>query len=328
MISHVSHSMASPAAVADPATPVRRVRIAATGLDMLHSVRLKVAASLLLADFIHAELVETDAGDVDLLVGDADEPEAQRRLQAAAAAGRHVMAISRSGSGPGGSALAQGASVRQIHQQLVYLLADTTPSPQAAARSVFDWLARHRQSPCLLHNGLLRFCVDGARERVVLMRDLPLERFAERLCQDSWSCEVLDAAGWEQAMGDAVGHCRWETLCWHAAVLCPAPLPVARPSGRLGLRGWPELDASLLPMPWLIGLSALLQRPWQPAQLALAAGLPSTEVARIAAAASWSGLLDTAPAAARVAAAETVPGLLGRLARRFGLRFPLPRPGH
>lgn len=314
------------------ALPRGPLRVACVGLDVLHRVRLKVAVSLLMADLIQAELVDDDGQPVDLLVGDADDDHAQQRLLDVARQGGAVLAISRQGGDGSPARLAQGASVREIHQQLRGLLCVSavprTSGEPLPGRTLFHWLARSPGRDCLLHNGLLKLVVDGARQQVCLLRELPLGQYAQQAVSEGWSCEVLDAAGLAAARADAVGYCSWETLCWQVAVSIDTPLPAAQVPDAMRLQGWPDIAVDKLPADWLLPIAGLLQRRWDLRHLGRQGGIDGLDVQRIAAAASWSGLgLSEVPAAEPLVAAAPVPasGLLARIARRFGLSF-IPSP--
>jgi hypothetical protein len=305
------------------------LRVACVGLDVLHRVRLKVAVSLLMADLIQAELLDDDGQPVDLLVGDADDGHAQQRLLAVAREGGAVLAISRSGSDGNPARLAQGASVREIHQQLIRLLGSfTVPGPGPVAeplpgRTLFHWLARFPGQDCLLHNGLVKLVVDAARQQVCLLRELPLGHYAQQAVTEGWSCEVLNAAELARARADAVGYCSWETLCWQVAVSIDTPLPAAQVPDAMRLQGWPDIAVDKLPAGWLLPIAGLLQRRWNLRHLGNLGGIDGLDVQRIAAAASWSGLgLNDVQAAEPVAVVPLAStGLLARIARRFGLSF-------
>jgi len=315
------------------ARPLSRAVIACSGLDVLHRVRLKVAVSLLMADFIQAELIDDDGRRVDLLVGDADDGLAQQRLLDVARAGGAVLAISRQDTDGAPARLLQGASVRQIHQQLLGLLVQgATPGPVSEPlpkRTLFHWLAHSRGQPCLLHNGLVKLALDAARQKVWLLRDLPLDDYARQAASDGWSCEVLDAAGFARACADAVAHCSWETLCWQVAVSVDAPLPAAQVPDALHLQGWPDIAVERLPEAWLLPLASLLQRPWNLQHLGRQAGITDGDVRRIAAAVCWSGLGHTDAAASATAPVPLAAGgLFARIARRFGLALTSPQARH
>ena len=113
---------------------------------------------------------------------------------------------------------------------------------------------------------------------------------------------------------------------WRAASRSAHPVGGRPADGVLGLKGWPAVDAAVLPGGWILALGCLLQRPWSSVALAEACGLPEAETARIFAAVHHSGLAHIAPAPVtrRAPAPETGPasaGLLARVARRFGLHF-------
>ena len=102
------------------------------------------------------------------------------------------------------------------------------------------------------------------------------------------------------------------------------PIADVAPERALRLRAWPLLSANALPAHWLLPLSCLLERAWALPQLAQATATPALELERLYAAVLASGLADgaeTAAASPRRAPDAQAPGLLRRLARRFGLNL-------
>ncbi|MGH8053088.1 MAG: hypothetical protein ACREP4_04050 [Stenotrophomonas sp.] len=291
------------------------------GLDVLHMMRLKVASSLLMAEYIQAEVHEWNRQKVDLLVAFADDAEGQLVVHEARHNGVPVLAVSRRTlaalSVPG---VAYGASVRDIFQHLRQLLQQQEHPvvERPPSRTLFASLAQSKGSACELHMGLFKLQVNAERSRVTLLRDLPYENCLKAAAESNWTLTLATS----DTLDDAVSQHVFEDFCWQAAALVNEPLVPVEMAQLWQLRGWPEVQTGALPVAWLLPMAALMQRPWRCAELALAIDMPQVEIARIMAAAACSGLLDTAVVQATSrTSGSTVTGFFTRIAKRFGLTF-------
>lgn len=309
--------------------PVRKISaavIGCQGLDVLHMMRLKVASSLLMAEYIQAEVQEWNHQQVDLLVACIDDSNGQQLLREASQQGLPVLAVTRRMlSGLTIPGVAYGASVRDIFQQLrQILLASDSSGERFQPRTLFRSLGDTRGKPCLLHMGLVKVLVDASHTRVTLLRDLPYENCLKAAAEPGWTVSVLGSnEALDEGMADAVSTHAFEDFCWQAAALSPEPLLQRETTNPCQLRGWPEVETGKLPMQWLLPMAAMMIRPWQPGELAQATGTSLDDIARIMAAAACTGLLDgsgAAPAPARNAG-NKVSGFFTRIAKRFGLNF-------
>jgi len=311
-----------------PARKISAAVIGCKGLDVLHMMRLKVASSLLMAEYIQADVQEWNQQKVDLLVASIDDSAGQQVLREAGAKGVPVLAVTRKLlSGLPIPGVAHGASVRDIFQQLRQLLQQVDDSGERfLPRTLFRSLAEARGTPSLLHMGLVKVIIDAEQRQVTLMRDIPYENCLKAAAESGWTLSLLaPGGGVGQYMADAVSHHAFEDFCWRAAALSAEPLLPQDMRGLVQLRGWPEVTTGQLPMQWLLPMAALMIRPWRPERLALATGGSLDEIARIMAAAACTGLLDTSgneAAATRSGnGSGKVPGFFSRIAKRFGLNF-------
>jgi hypothetical protein len=309
-----------------PARKISAAVIGCQGLDVLHVMRLKVASSLLMAEYIQADVQEWNQQKVDLLVASADDSRGQELLREADRKGLPVLAVTRnvlsSLSVPG---VAYGASVREIFQQLrQLLLAADSSGERFRPRTLFRSLEEARGKPCLLHMGLVKVVVDADQTQVTLLRDIPYENCLRAAAEAGWTLSLLDGdTTLEQCMSDAVGQHPFEDFCWRAAALNSEPLLPVDLQGHCRLRGWPEVETGKLPMQWLLPMAAMMIRPWRPDELAQATGTSLDDVARIMGAAACTHLLDTssAPVATPRGSGNKVSGFFSRIAKRFGLNF-------
>lgn len=308
---------------------ISTVVIGCQGLDVLHMMRLKVASSLLMAEYIQAEVQPWQQQQVDLLVGSLDDAQGQVLLHEARQKGLPVLAVTRRTlsalSMPG---IAHGASVREMFERLrqVLLAADPAQAPPAT-RSLFNSLADAGGQPCLLQMGLVKLRLDSGPGQITLLRDIPYENCLKAAAEPGWTLTPVEPEHGGQAqdpgLREAVSSHAFEDFCWRAAALAREPLLAQEMPGTYRLRGWPEVETGRLPLPWLLPMAALMLRPWRPSELALATGAAQADIARIMAAAACSGLLDSAtePAGAARAAPGRVSGFFSRIAKRFGLNF-------
>lgn len=309
-----------------PARNISLAVIGCQGLDVLHLMRLKVACSLLMADYIQADVQEWKAQSVDVLVASADDPQGREALRAAGNSGMPVLAITRDLlSGLSVPGVAYGASVREIFQQLRQVLIDSgTDAGQIKPRTLFNSLEQAQGKACVLDMGLMRVLIDARRSQLLLLRELPHEQYLRAAGESGWTLSVLaDDAEFDAYRAEAASRHAYEDFCWQAAAMAKDALVAVAEQGRYSLRAWPELQAGGVPAAWLLPMSALLLRPWQPAELASATGASLADVLRILAAARFTGLLleGTDHAGKSQSKAAGVTAMFSRIAKRFGLHF-------
>ena len=309
--------------MAAPARKISPAVIGLQGLDVLHTMRVKVASSLLMADYIQADVQEWRNQPVDVLVafvdGNADEV-----LRKAKQKGLPVLAVTREMLSdlniPG---VLYGASVREIFQQLRHLLIEGDKSGEKfRPRTLFRSLDDADGQSCLLYNGLVKVMVNAARDKVTVIRDLPYENCLKAASEQGWTLAVLAAKEAEQeALADAARQHAFEDFCWRAAALSSDPLVPLTATGTVGLTGWPEVEPGTLPADWLLPMTALLQRAWEPAALATATGVSLQQVHCILGAAARTQLLSEGGPTTHAREGVKVGGFFTRIARRFGLQF-------
>ena len=309
-----------------PARKISTAVIGCQGLDVLHMMRLKVASSLLMAEYIQADVQEWNHQKVDLLVASIDDGKGQQVLREAGAKGLPVLAVTRKVlAGLPIPGVAYGASVREIFQQLRELLQQAEGGGERfLPRTLFRSLSDAKGKPSLLHLGLVRVMVDASQRRITLLRDIPYENFLKAAAEPGWTLSLLsEEGGVDDCLADAVSQHAFEDFCWRAASLSAEPLLVQDMQGLAQLRGWPEVETGKLPTHWLLPMAALMIRPWRPDQLALATNTSLDDIARIMAAAACTGLLDTSGNDSGTARASggKVSGFFSRIAKRFGLNF-------
>ncbi len=319
----------------------QHARIAAAGLDLLHMTRLKVACSLLMAERVHAELGDWPGADIRLLVAGVDSAQGAAAAAQGRETGMAVLTIARERRGDPQS-LHHGATVKDMFDQLLRLLGDeapvlatvaAVPSPRPADRTQpdarpprpLDHVATTAGIVTVLECGALRVAVD--RDRGLLHLPPGGEAVLIDACERTdWRVEHIARAAFDPRRAGVPTRAPLEPFVWRAASRSAHPVGGRPADGVLGLKGWPAIDATVLPGGWILALGCLLQRPWSSVALAEACGLPEAETARIFAAVHHSGLAHIAPAPVtrRAPAPETGPasaGLLARVARRFGLHF-------
>jgi len=309
-----------------PARKISAAVIGCQGLDVLHMMRLKVASSLLMAEYIQADVQEWHHQKVDLLVASIDDTQGQELLREAGKKGLPVLAVTRNVlSGLSIPGVAYGASVREIFQQLRQaLLESDSEGERFHPRTLFRSLADAKGKPSLLHMGLVKVMVNASHTRVALLRDLPYENCLKAAAEPGWTLSLLDGdATAQQCLSDAVGEHAFEDFCWRAAALSQEPLVPVDTDRTCRLLGWPEVETGQLPVQWLLPMAAMMIRPWKPGELAQATGVSRDDIARIMGAASATNLLDSRHEQVErpQASGNKVSGFFSRIAKRFGLNF-------
>lgn len=321
----------------------QHARIAAAGLDLLHMTRLKVACSLLMAERVHAELRDWPGTDIRLLVAGVDSAQGAAAAEQGRETGVAVLTIARERRGDL-QGLHHGATVKDMFDQLLRLLGDEAPvlatvaaalpSPRSPDRTpldartprLLDHVATTAGIVTLLECGELRVAVDRDRGLLHLPPGGGETALVEACERTDWRVEHIARTAFDPRRAGVPTLAPLEPFVWRAASRSAHPIGGRPADGVLGLKGWPAVDAAVLPGGWILALGCLLQRPWSSVALAEACGLPEAETARIFAAVHHSGLAHIAPAPVtrRAPAPETGPasaGLLARVARRFGLHF-------
>lgn len=321
----------------------QHARIAAAGLDLLHMTRLKVACSLLMAERVHAELRDWPGTGIRLLVAGVDSAQGAAAAEQGRETGVAVLTIARERRGDL-QGLHHGATVKDMFDQLLRLLGDEAPvlatvaaalpSPRSPDRTpldartprLLDHVATTAGIVTLLECGELRVAVDRDRGLLHLPPGGGETALVEACERTDWRVEHIARTAFDPRRAGVPTLAPLEPFVWRAASRSAHPIGGRPADGVLGLKGWPAVDAAVLPGGWILALGCLLQRPWSSVALAEACGLPEAETARIFAAVHHSGLAHIAPAQVtrRAPAPETGPasaGLLARVARRFGLHF-------
>lgn len=321
----------------------QHARIAAAGLDLLHMTRLKVACSLLMAERVHAELRDWPGTGIRLLVAGVDSAQGAAAAEQGRETGVAVLTIARERRGDL-QGLHHGATVKDMFDQLLRLLGDEAPvlatvaaalpSPRSPDRTpldartprLLDHVATTAGIVTLLECGELRVAVDRDRGLLHLPPGGGETALVEACERTDWRVEHIARTAFDPRRAGVPTLAPLEPFVWRAASRSAHPVGGRPADGVLGLKGWPAVDAAVLPGGWILALGCLLQRPWSSVALAEACGLPEAETARIFAAVHHSGLAHIAPAPVtrRAPAPEAGPasaGLLARVARRFGLHF-------
>lgn len=321
----------------------QHARIAAAGLDLLHMTRLKVACSLLMAERVHAELRDWPGTGIRLLVAGVDSAQGAAAAEQGRETGVAVLTIARERRGDL-QGLHHGATVKDMFDQLLRLLGDEAPvlatvaaalpSPRSPDRTpldartprLLDHVATTAGIVTLLECGELRVAVDRDRGLLHLPPGGGETALVEACERTDWRVEHIARTAFDPRRAGVPTLAPLEPFVWRAASRSAHPIGGRPADGVLGLKGWPAVDAAVLPGGWILALGCLLQRPWSSVALAEACGLPEAETARIFAAVHHSGLahITPAPVTRRAPAPETGPasaGLLARVARRFGLHF-------
>lgn len=296
-------------------SPIHTMRVATAGLDLLHTTRLKLACSLLLAERIDVQLGQWPQHAAEVVVLGLESPDGLAAWQALQGQPVRVLVVSR--TPVGGAWLKHGATVRELNEQMRLLLSSSDHA-QVAEPAL---LVRHCRgefgtAAVLLRNGHLQVRVDPADSCVQLPAGIALTELLA----------ALDRPGWQVAP-DTAGSVLSQRISFEALYfalpehLRPA-LPAVEPSHALRLRQWPELSAETSSPAQLLAIAHLHARPWRPQALANACKLPLQTVECLFAAALASGLAQTAEIP--VPATQPRPDssnsrFFSWVARRFGL---------
>ncbi|MFC0153143.1 hypothetical protein ACFFJ4_05700 [Xanthomonas dyei] len=268
-------------------TPIHAMRVATAGLDLLHTTRLKLACSLLLAERIDVQLGEWPQHAADVVVLGLETSDGLAAWQALQGQPVRVLVVSR--TPVAGAWLKHGATVRELNEQMRLLLS----SPHAAQVAEPALLLRHCRGefgagPVLLRTAHLQVRVDLSSRCLHLPAGLSLSELVA----------ALDRPGWQSVTGDAdaalTQRISFEALYFALPEHLRPALPAVEASRALQLRQWPELSVDTSSPAQLLAIAHLHARPWRPQALANACKLPLQTVECLFAAALASGLAQTA----------------------------------
>ncbi|QQP95447.1 hypothetical protein [Lysobacter enzymogenes] len=313
----------------------QRYVVASVDLDKSRDARLRAARELLAGERIEVELRRWDGRTAQVLVVGTETSASRMAVDTALRSGIPVVRIGRLPWDPGSvRSLDLYAEPDELSACLRERLDVDEPPPErvaatdpAAAPFLRQLLAAadtgaSENGVRLLERGLFRLAIDLAGARLHMLRRMPYPALIDEALAPNWFVTALSPRRYaEEFEQDVIASYPLESVLWDIALAHEAPIADVPPERPLRLRAWPLLSANELPVHWLLPLSCLLERAWPLPQLAQATATPALELERMYAAVLASGLADAqAPAApARRAADARAPGLLQRLARRFGL---------
>ncbi|MCC4603405.1 hypothetical protein [Xanthomonas campestris] len=297
-------------------TPIHAMRVATAGLDLLHTTRLKLACSLLLAERIDVQLGEWPQHAADVVVLGLETADGLAAWQALQGQPVRVLVVSR--TPVAGAWLKHGATVRELNEQMRLLLS----SPHATQVAEPALLLRHCRGEfgagvVVLRNAGLQVRVDPAGHCLHLPAGVALDALIA----------ALDRSGWQHTADDAhtplPQRVSFEALYFALPEHLRPALPAVEPSHALQLRQWPELSAQTSSPAQLLAIAHLHARPWRPQALASACKLPLRTVECLFAAALASGLAQTAespmPSLPPRPDSSSNSRFFSWVARRFGL---------
>ncbi len=306
-------------------TPIHPTLVATAGLDLLHSTRLKLACSLLLADRIAVTLEDWNGQVADLVVLGLDAPGARGTLEQLRREGRRVLTISREA----GADLRHGATVRDINEAIRLGLLAPAQQPQQHSATVPPLLALCGAAP---DSGLQLVCrgnriavIDPQRRCLLMAAGQPLDAIVEHIGADDWSVTPLGAQEFSSFYATRLTSAHsFEALFFAVAARQPGVLPAVDHDRPMQLDHWPDLAGDESQTPWLMAIACLHARPWRAGPLAQACKLPLQTVECLFAAALASGIaanreIVRAPSASQRDAGNT--RFFSWVARRFGLNL-------
>ncbi|MCD0278508.1 hypothetical protein JWH04_06035 [Xanthomonas melonis] len=268
-------------------TPIHAMRVATAGLDLLHTTRLKLACSLLLAERIDVQLGEWPQHAADVVVLGLETAEGLAAWQALQGLPVRVLVVSRTPIA--GAWLRHGATVRELNEQVRLLLS----SPHIAHVAEPALLIRYCRgefgaAPVLLRQADLQVAVDPANGCVQLPAGVRLSTLVAALDRPGWQ---VVAGAFDPSLTQRIS---FEALYFALPEQLRPALPAVEPSHAVQLRQWPELSADTSSPAQLLAIAHLHARPWRPQALATACKLPLQTVECLFAAAFASGLAQTA----------------------------------
>lgn len=310
----------------------QRYVVASIDLDKSRDARLQAAGELLAGERFEVELRKWDGRPAQVLVVGTETSASRMAVDTALRSGVPVVRIGRLPWDPETVRSLDlyaepdelSACLRERLDALAPADARAEPVDAAAAPFLRQLLAASADGACLLERGLFRLVVDFAGARLHMLRRMPYPALIAEALAPNWFVTPLSPRRYsEEFAQDVTASYPLESVLWDIALAHDAPIadvPADRP---LRLRAWPLLSANALPTHWLLPLSCLLERSWALPQLAQATATSALELERMYAAVLASGLADAEAAAPerRRAHDAQAPGLLRRLARRFGLNL-------
>ncbi|MBV6884812.1 hypothetical protein [Xanthomonas euvesicatoria] len=296
-------------------TPINAMRVATAGLDLLHTTRLKLACSLLLADRIDVQLGQWPQHAADVVVLGLDSADGLAAWHALQGQPVRVLVVSR--TPVAGAWIKHGATVRELNEHMRLLLS----SPHATPVAEPALLLRHCRGEfgagaATLQHAQLQVRVDPGNGCVQLPAGVALAQVIAALDRSGWHV-VPDLAA--TALPQRIS---FEALFFALPEHLRQALPAVEPGHALQLRQWPELTAETSSPAQLLAIAHLHARPWRPQALANACKLPLQTVECLFAAALASGLAQTAEIPVPATQRRTDGGntrFFSWVARRFGL---------
>ncbi|OAX89301.1 hypothetical protein A7D16_07535 [Xanthomonas nasturtii] len=296
-------------------TPIHAMRVATAGLDLLHTTRLKLACSLLLAERIDVQLGEWPQHAADVVVLGLETADGLAAWQALQGQPVRVLVVSRTPMA--GVWIKHGATVRELNEHVRLLLS----SPHTTSVAEPALLLRHCRGEfgtgaVVLQHAQLQVRVDPANGCVQLPAGLALADLVAALDRPGWQAlPALVTAALPQRIS-------FEALYFALPEQLRPALPAVELSHALQLRQWPELSAETSSPAQLLAIAHLHARPWRPQALANACKLPLQTVECLFAAALASGLAQTAEIPVPATQRRPDSGnsrFFSWVARRFGL---------
>ena len=317
-------------------TPIRSIRIAASGLNLVHQTRLKLACSMLLAERMDVSVGSIEDDQAQLLVVASDHPEATAALALARARRLPTLTVSRHADTRVDNQLAHGATVAQLNEKLSRLLTLTGQDQLAPAGvPLLLQLANHDQLGTgqlhKLQRGALMLVLDTRNSSIALPAQLSLKELIEQLDDSTWSADALDRIDFQHQYTYRLPQRQsLESLFFAVARLRPQLLPATDLDEPVQLRHWPDLDSQLIPGNWLMAIALLHAQPCSSTALAATCSLSPASVTALLAAATAGGLVQQQAASPTSRAKAADNGQNSRffswVARRFGLTLFKPGP--
>ncbi|KHS38631.1 hypothetical protein QT199_008360 [Xanthomonas phaseoli pv. phaseoli] len=295
-------------------TPINAMRVATAGLDLLHTTRLKLACSLLLADRIDVQLGPWPQHAADVVVLGLDSADGLAAWQALQGQPVRVLVVSRTPMA--GAWIKHGATVRELNEHVRLLLSSPHATPVAEPALLLRHCRGEFGAGAVTQHAQLHVRVDPRNGCVQLPAGVALAEVIAALDRSGWHV-VPDPAA--TALPQRIS---FEALFFALPEHLRQALPAVEPSHALQLRQWPELTAETSSPAQLLAIAHLHARPWRPQALANACKLPLQTVECLFAAALASGLAQTAEIP--VPATQHRPDggntrFFSWVARRFGL---------
>lgn len=308
-----------------------RYVIASADLDKSRHARLHAAGAALREQGVGIELQAWSDRPVHLLVTGTETSLSRAAVEQAMRRGVPVLRIGRLPWDPDyvhsvDINIDPGELSRRLLERLRQgpIAPEPVPLPGSAAPPLAQHLLGASKGLLLLESGLFRLVADLGAARIHMIRRMPYPALIAEAASPNWSVTALTPRQYaEKFQRDIIHSYSLESLLWDIAIDHDQPLTDVDPLRALQLRGWPLMPASALPTAWLLPLGCLLRDSWSLPALAQATLTPSAELERLFAVALATGLAEASPVRrpAHRQDASSEPGLMRRLARRFGLNF-------